>query len=547
MRTFKSRRLLIAAAGVALTVALSNMRTVFATEPTSAAESTCVVEATQEAAVTPTTAVTLGARPNIILFLCDDLGYGDISCLNSGGKIRTPHVDRLAREGIVFTDAHSSSSVCTPTRYSLLTGRYNWRSRLKSGVLGGISPALIEPETKTIAHVLKEQGYTTACLGKWHLGLNWQSRNPVEFKDEIEKGEAGWQVDYAQPFERGPTTLGFDYFFGISASLDMVPYTFLENDRVLALPTIDASFPMMLGRKPQQTTRRGPAAADFDADQVLPALTDKAVELLRQWAEGARHDKPFFMYIPFASPHTPIVPTPAWQGASGLNPYADFVMQNDAAVGQILHTLDELHLTDNTLVIFTSDNGCSPQADFAELTQAGHAPSYQFRGHKADIFEGGHRVPFIARWPQGLPAGAQCDALIGLQDTLATCADLLDVDLPATVGVDSFSWLPRVTQGNRNLPIRESLVHHSINGSFAIRRDRWKLCLCADSGGWSNPRPNSPQSQGLPPVQLYDLENDIAESHNLATAHPEVVASLTEELNQLKALGHSFVPDEIQE
>jgi len=547
MREFKLGRLLIAAAGVALGSAMSIIPTVSATEPTNAIEPACAAEVIQEAEETQTATTPRASRPNIILFLCDDLGYGDIGCLNSDGKIRTPHVDRLAREGVVFTDAHSSSSVCTPTRYSLLTGRYNWRSRLKSGVLGGISPALIEPETKTIAQVLKEQGYATACLGKWHLGLDWQPRTPVEFKDEIEKGEAGWQVDYEQPFERGPTALGFDYFFGISASLDMVPYTFLENDRVLAQPTIDASFPMMLGRNPQQTTRRGPAAAGFDADQVLPSLTDKAVELLHQWAEGARHDKPFFMYIPFASPHTPIVPTPAWQGASGLNPYADFVMQNDAAVGQILHTLDELQLTDNTLVIFTSDNGCSPQADLAELAQAGHSPSYRFRGHKADIFEGGHRVPFIARWPQGLPAGAKCAALIGLQDTLATCADLLDIELPEAVGVDSFSWLPRVTQGNRDLPIRESLVHHSINGSFAIRRDQWKLCLCADSGGWSNPRPNSPQSQGLPQVQLFDMDADIAESRNLATDHPEVVASLTQELNRLVAQGHSFVPDEIQE
>ncbi len=473
--------------------------------------------------------------PNIVLLLCDDLGYGDIQCLNPDGKIATPNADRLAREGVIFTDAHSSSSVCTPTRYSLLTGRYNWRSRLKSGVLGGISRPLIEPEIKTIASVLQAHGYATACVGKWHLGLGWHSRDDTPFKDEIEKGSEGWQVDYARPFERGPNAVGFDYFFGISASLDMVPYTFLENDRVTQLPTVDAAFPMMLGRNPNQTTRRGPAAASFDASDVLPAITKKSVALIEQWSADAKQGRPFFLYVPFASPHTPIVPVEAWRNKSGLNPYGDFVMQNDAAIGEILHALDEHNLTDNTLVIFTSDNGCSPQADFTELKNKGHHPSYQFRGHKADIFEGGHRVPFIARWPSGLPANVQCDALVGLQDTLATCADILDIELPESVGVDSFSWLPRVTQGNRDGAVRESLVHHSINGSFAIRRDRWKLCLCADSGGWSDPRPNTPQAQSLPSVQLYDLENDIAESQNLAHDRPDKVAELTAELEEIRA------------
>ncbi|MEZ6138073.1 MAG: sulfatase-like hydrolase/transferase [Pirellulaceae bacterium] len=255
------------------------------------------------------------AKPNVIVILCDDLGYGDVQCLNPEGKIATPHMDRLAREGVVFTDAHSSSGVCTPTRYALLTGRYNWRTRLQSGVLGGISPRLIEPEVKTMADVMREQGYSTACVGKWHLGLDWKKKTPdAKFEDKIEQGQQGWDVDYQQPFTNGPNAVGFDYFFGISASLDMVPYTFLENDRVVAIPDVDEAYPMMLGRNPDKTTRRGPAYEPFDADQVLPALTAKSVELIDKWADGARQGKPFYLYVPFASPHTPIVPNNLWYG-----------------------------------------------------------------------------------------------------------------------------------------------------------------------------------------------------------------------------------------
>ncbi len=233
------------------------------------------------------------------------------------------------------------------------------------------------------------------------------------------------------------------------------------------------------------------------------------------------------------------MPTPEWIGRSRLNPYADFVMQTDDAVGQILNTLDQLQLSENTLVIFTSDNGCSPQADFEELGRSGHDPSFVFRGHKADIYEGGHRVPFIARWPAGLPAGARCAALVGLQDTLATCADILGVELAENVGVDSFSWLPRVTQGNQDLPVRESLVHHSIDGSFAIRRGAWKLCFCPGSGGWSAPRPNAKGTDALPAWQLFDLEHDIAEQHNLIEQHPQLAEQLAAEVFEMIERGRS--------
>lgn len=476
-------------------------------------------------------------RPNIVLILADDLGYGDVRCNNPQGKISTPAMDRLATEGMRFTDAHSSSSVCTPTRYSLLTGRYCWRSRLASGVLGGLSPPLIEAGRLTLAELLRQQGYRTACFGKWHLGMHWAGKPGAQpFGDGIERGPEGWQVDYSQPITRGPASVGFEHYFGISASLDMVPYTFIENDRVTALPTVEKAFPLMPGKPPR--TRPGPGAPEFEAVDVLPTLTRKTIEYIRQHAADARQGKPFFVYLALASPHTPIAPSPAWQGKSGLNPYADFVMETDACVGQVLGVLQTEHLAENTLVLVTSDNGCSPQADFPTLFAKGHHPSYVFRGAKADIFEGGHRVPLLVRWPGHVPAGSTCDQLVGLVDVLATCADLLGARLPDSAAEDSVSFLPALL-GTAARPLREALVHHSINGSFAIRQGRWKLALCPDSGGWSAPRPGSAEARKLPPVQLYDLSADIGETTNLQDKHPEVVAQLRRLLEKYVAEGRS--------
>ena len=478
------------------------------------------------------------SKPNIIFILADDLGYGDVRCLNSEGKIATPHLDRLAAGGMIFTDAHSSSAVCTPTRYGLLTGRYNWRSRLKSGVQGGMSPPLIEPGRLTVAAFLQQNGYDTACIGKWHLGMDWPMRAGMEpFKDSIEKGEAGWHADFARPIARGPNGVGFDYYFGIAASLDMVPYAFIENDRVAARPDVDMAFPMMLGRT-NRMTRRGPGVAGFEAEAVLPTLTRKAVDYIAKHGVDAQGARPFFLYLPLNAPHTPIAPTKEWQGKSGLNSYADFVMQTDASVGEVLRALDKSGLTTNTLVFFASDNGCSPEAQFDELRAKGHNPSAQFRGTKADIFDGGHHIPFLARWPGRVKAGSTSDQLVCLNDLFATVAEILGRRLPENAAEDSVSLLP-VLEGRATQPVREALVHHSINGSFAIRRGKWKLELCADSGGWSVPRPGTPASQKLPPVQLYDLATDMAETNNVQAAHPEIVAQLTKLLEKYAADGRS--------
>ncbi len=464
-----------------------------------------------------------GANPSIVYILADDLGYGDVRCFNPEGKIATPHLDRLAAQGMKFTDAHSGSSVCTPTRYGILTGRYAWRSRLESGVLFGYSRRLIEPGRLTVPALLKKHGYHTACLGKWHLGMDWPLRDGGTARSDAD----GPKVDYGKPIRNGPLAVGFDRFFGISASLDMPPYIYIDNDRTVGLPTVEKTW-----------VRKGLAHRDFEAVDVLPRLVREAVGYINERAAAVRQGKPFFLYLALPAPHTPIVPTPRWQGKSKLNAYADFVMQTDDGVGQVLAALEKAGLAGNTLVVFTSDNGCSPAAGIAELVRKGHRPSERFRGHKADIFEGGHRIPFIARWPGKIKPGTTSRQLTCLTDLMATCAGIVGTKLPADAGEDSVSMLPALL-GKAAGPLREAVVHHSINGSFAIRQGKWKLCLCPGSGGWSEPRPGSKREKALPRVQLYDLENDAGEKTNVQGEHPEVVARLTALLRKYTREGRS--------
>jgi arylsulfatase A len=471
--------------------------------------------------------------PNIVVILCDDLGYGDVRCFNPAGKIPTPNIDRLAAAGMMFTDANTPSSVCSPTRYGLLTGRYPWRSKLKRGVLGGLSPRLLEPGRLTVARFLKDNGFHTACVGKWHLGMDWQIKPGKSVTElAIEPREQVFNVEYDKRIRNGPNALGFDYYFGISASLDMVPYTFIENDRVTANPTEDRDFVMMTGKK--NRTRKGPAAPGFDAENVLPELTRRAVSYI---GERAKAGRPFFLYLPFASPHTPTIPTKEWLGKSGLNPYADFVMATDAAVGEVLDALKKHGLEDDTLVVFTSDNGCSPQADFPALLKLGHNPNHHFRGHKADIFEGGHRVPFIVRFPGKVKPGTKTYRLVCLTDLFATVAQVVRAKLPDDAAEDSFGFADE-WGGAKGAAARDSLVVQSVDGSFAVREGKWKLCLCAGSGGWSSPKPGKEEA-GLPQVQLYDLDKDVGEKTNLHDKRPEVVERLTKQLNKFVADGRS--------
>lgn len=467
------------------------------------------------------------ANPNIIFIMADDQGFGDVSALNPESKIATPNIDRIAHEGMIFSDGHSSSSVCTPTRYSVLTGRYHWRTHLQKGVLGGFSKPLISANRLTVASMLKQHDYTTACIGKWHLGWDWPTKTGGTADDKGDfsgKFKDGWNVDYEGEIRNGPCDLGFDYFFGISASLDMPPYVFVRNRTPTEPATVEKAF-----------HRKGPAAAGFEAVDVLPKITEEAVGFINR---NANSDNPFFVYFPLNAPHTPIVPTEEWKGKSDVNNYGDFTMQVDWTVGQILKALDDNDIADETLIFFTTDNGCSPAAKIPELEAAGHDQNYIYRGHKADIFEGGHRVPFVARWPGKIEAGSRSNQLIGQLDLLATAAEIVGEKIPQDGGEDSVSFLPALL-GTDTAPLRTSIVSQSIGGQFAVRDGAWKLCLCPGSGGWSAPRPGRVDLSTLPPIQLFNLEEDPGESNNLQDKFPDRVGKMKVMLESVISNGRS--------
>ena len=447
-------------------------------------------------------------KPNIIFILADDMGVGDVS--HNGGKAATPHIDALAKQGMRFTDAHSSSSVCTPTRYSCLTGRYNWRTRLEKFVF--LRPSelpLIKTDEPTIGSILQDNGYHTACVGKWHLGIGWQFLK--DYKKEEHHEGAGWDIDYTKPAIT-PQNNGFHYFYGITASLDMAPYVYIENDKATDIPTVVKAF-----------HRPGAAAADFEADQCLITFAEKSVAYINERAT-AKEKAPFFLYLPLTSPHTPIVPSKEFLGKSDIGVYGDFLMETDWVVGQVLEALEKNKLTDNTLIIFTTDNGCSPQAKIPNLMKLGHSPSGKLRGHKADIYEGGHRVPFIVKWPGHIKPDTVTSRLTCQTDITATVAEIIDHHIEPHAAVDSVSFLNTLKDETKTE--RSPIVHHSISGAFAIRSGKWKLAFCKGSGGWSAPRPGK-AAKDAPDVQLFDLETDLGEQKNLALEMPEKVKELT--------------------
>ncbi|HBJ86290.1 MAG TPA: arylsulfatase [Verrucomicrobiales bacterium] len=503
-------------------------------------------------ALSPLLSAFAADHPNIIVILADDLGYGDVACYNPASKIPTPQMDRLAREGMRFTDAHTPSAVCTPTRYGLLTGRYSWRTRMKSGVLDGYSPPLIEADRVTVASYLKQQGYATGCVGKWHLGLQWtrQDGSP-ESSDKGPKGvRPGFDIDHTRPFTGGPLTLGFEHFFGISASLNMPPFCFLQNDRVLHQPTLkqermrDALF---------QATDEGVRSPDFTNFAVMPRFAGEAMAFIEKQAAAAER-KPFFLYAPLSSPHLPVVVNQEYRGKSQAGEYGDFVVETDAFVGAVLDTLDRTGLAKNTLVLFTSDNGGlfhhwqAKEADdvkhykitgrAAHIREFQHQGNAHLRGTKADIWEGGHRVPFVVRWPGKTPAGSVSAEFVELTDLLATAADITGAPLPAGAGPDSRSILPALLSEKSAKPVREFAVHHSMQGVFAIRQGPWKLVPDhRGSGGFSQPKNLDPAKEGGPPGQLYNLETDPGETRNVYAEHPEIVERLAKLLKSIQDEG----------
>jgi arylsulfatase A-like enzyme len=460
-------------------------------------------------------------KPNIIYLLADDLGIGDLGCYNPGSKIPTPFIDALAHSGMMFMDAHTGSAVCTPTRYGILTGKYAFRTRLKSGVLWGSSPVLIEPGTETVATMLKKYNYNTACIGKWHLGMNWQTIEPgLKLSDN-------WQadipkIDFTKPILAGPNEAGFDYFFGIPASLDMPPYLYIENNLPQGIPSVLT----------KEGGREGLTVPGFKARNVMPDLTRKTIHFIMQQSP----EKPFFLYFPWTAPHTPIVPNNEFSGKSQSGGYGDFVVECDHTVNEIIKTLKEKNLYENTIIILTSDNGSSPHGfPLTDEIKFSHNTSNGFKGRKSHSYEGGHRVPFIVSWPKYVKNNTKSDEVICSTDLFATLSEILNRPLNTGEAPDSYSFLPVLTGRKYKKPLREATIHHSLHGDFSIRKGTWKYIDAKGHGGFAEIKELVPTDA----VQLYNLKNDPAETNNIAGKFPEKVNDLKNLLEQYKTQGFS--------
>ncbi len=466
-------------------------------------------------------------QPNIVIILADDFGVGDIQAHYPDNKIATPHLDRLVKQGMSFTDAHSPSSVCSPTRYGLLTGRYSWRTRMQEWVIAVYEPPLIAKDRPTMASLLKQQGYHTAIIGKWHLGWNWAGPQPSRMT-EVGNGQKNLSWDFTKPVLGGPTQRGFDYFFGVDLP-NLPPFAFIENDHLLVQPTAKYVLDKNEGVNLPGGFIGAPMAPGWRMQEILPEITRRAVRHIHEYA---KKDEPFFLYFSQTSPHEPVSPSKDFVGKSGINPVADFVMETDWSAGQVIKALDDAGIADNTVVIFTADNGHSHYTGWPALIKAGHLPSGPYRGHKGDIWEGGHRVPLILRWPKHIAAGSSSKQMVSLTDLLATCAEITGAELPEDGAEDSISFLAAAL-GKNNDKARTSLVSHSNHGEFAWRDGPWKLVFKESS-------PKYQQSRGKPTiVELYNLDDDVAESHNLSDKRPDVVKRMTEGLTKVIARGGS--------
>lgn len=492
-------------------------------------------------------------RPNIITILADDMGYGDMRCNNPECRIPTPNLDRLAGMGMRFTDAHAGSSVCTPSRYNLLTGRYAWRSRLKSGIVWQWDGALIEPGRETVASLLKSNGYDTVCIGKWHLGWDWPTldgKHPNETLTygsiEREKRDAYGRenIDFSGRLGGGPVDHGFDSYFGVDVP-NFPPYAWFENSHLVAAPTEEK--PDHLYGHP------GPACPEWNLEAMIPEMTRRAVAYVADQGAAQRSGStdPFYLHYPLTSPHSPIVPNKAFQGQSGIGAYGDFVCEVDWVVGEILDALEKNGILENTLVIFTSDNGPEDRTPDGEgvyerARQHRHYSMGDLRGIKRDAWEGGHRVPFIASWPEAVPSASVCHQLIGLGDLMATCADIIGTPLADGAGEDSVSALP-LFRGQTDTPTRSSIIHHSISGKFAVRKDNWVL-IDAPSGDDNREPEWFQKERGYRehdcPAELFNLDEDPSERTNLYRDRPEVVSELKALLENAKKHGSDGAPPE---
>lgn len=486
-----------------------------------------------------------GETPNIIVILADDMGYGDIAALNPGSKIPTPHLDRLAAEGLVFTDAHSSGSYCVPSRYGLMTGRYLWRTRLGSGGnMANFAGTLIEPGRTTLPERLREEGYFTALVGKWHLGNDWKLHD--ESEREVIRDHPNYQnfdnIDFASPVLRGINDFGFDYSFALNASAEMNPSTFLENNRVVAIPVLTTK-EVKAERGEWYGRDDNLIAKGFTMDGLVPTFSDKACEFLETSAR-TRPDQPFFLYYALTSPHNPIVPNPEFVGASGAGAYGDFVVELDHHVGRLLEKLDALGLAENTLVLFTADNGqVNRTRGYQERWVRGdreihgHQSHGPLSGWKGGLGEGAHRMPFLVRWPGRVRAGEVCDTTISHNDLLPTFAEMLGISLDDDTAEDGTSFFQALTGEERPASFHEAIVHNQSDGTFAIRQGDHKLIV-------EGPRTISEVLDPASPIsfRLYDLGNDLGETENLSDKEPERAAAMHELLKKFIREGRSTHP-----
>lgn len=470
------------------------------------------------------------SKPNIIFIMADDIGYGDISCYNQDSKISTPNIDQLAQDGMRFTDAHSVAALSSPSRYGLLTGRYSFRSRLKSGVLGKNADPLIEANRLTVGKLLQQNGYNTACFGKWHLGVTWTRDNDGN-------------IDLSKQIKNGPITRGFDYYFGINMNNSAF---FIENDMAIEVPSVP--------KPPEMYGNEELICDGWKYENLLPTLSNKVIEYIKNPDEQYRNsDKPFFIYYAANTVHTPIAPVDEFKGSSKAHLYGDFIQQFDWEIGRILEALEEENIAENTLIIFTSDNGpmhwdgTNMQGPLNSIFKYDHNPSYIFRGKKSDIHEAGHRIPFIVRWPAQTPKNTVSDELISHVDFMATCAAIIGENLPAGAGEDSHNFSPVFKGEKLEKPVRNYLINISGGGKLALRMGNWKFIEAGGSGGFTAPKSDAEaEALGLPPIQLYNLEDDIGETINLQDKYPEKLAEMRAILDSIRfSSGNSVANNEI--
>ncbi len=457
-------------------------------------------------------------KPNIVFIMADDMGYGDVSAYNPASKIQTPNIDNIATGGLMFTNVHTPSSLCSPTRYGLLTGRYCWRTRLKEWVLAGFygDTPLIEKERMTLASMLQTQGYETACIGKWHVGMAWNTKDgrPASYEEEE-------NVDFTKPVIGGPLEREFDYFFGTAGCCTSdPPYCFIENKKTISIPSVMT--PREMYERPGVV--KGLMASDWSQEDVDVRLTEKAIDFIEKHQTN-NPDDPFFLYFVPSSPHIPWMVPDFMKGKTEEGARGDLVALVDWSVGQITETLKKYGLDENTLIIVTSDNGPRKGAN-------GHKSAGDYKGYKSQIWDGGHRVPFIAKWPGEIEPGTKSEEVFSLTDMMATFAALFDMELPANTAEDSYNVLPALLGERLSDNTTRPLVFHSGNGIFAIQQGDWKLIqgTKGSGSGRDKAKPDSLLLIG----QLYNIANDPFEQTDLWDEHPEKVKTLNQLLEKIK-------------